>query len=568
MSVTIEEDTVNPDLLDKRLECPGFNVHFYLGNEESIPFEVQSSDFFVDLFMTRTPDAELGDELYEVLVVCDDGDANQPPATATVTVTISSLNEYSPYSPEDAYSISFSEETGLGQVVGSVGEGTGQYLIADEDGGEDGRLTFTALDDPPNPYFSVDPETGDIILLREVDYEKEGNLESSVRVHGCDRATPAILCPNVTVHLSLTAANDNDPQFEREQYQSSVEEGLHRGTEIPINITCTDSDVTVGSYGGMEVVSSTLGLVQLTDTSSGTARLLLTGALDYDFTNNTEIEIQLRCYDNANGAAQRTDAATVKIDILPTNDHRPQFTAQWYNTSVLESLPIGSLLLTAPCTDQDRDFGVFKEISLGQPSSAVEQTFFIHPTTGRLSLISTLDYDNPDTRSYVFSIECFDEGGNSVVSRVAISTLPVSDEPLTFQRPVFSFTVDRLTNIDGRVGQVVAIDGDQGQVPVIIYALETNELFDVDVEGYVVLTDYPNGDKPSFFNLTVEARDSEGAVEAQVYITITGPLSIVEAINVGTGVAGMIVILIIGTMVALCSYFCVKLHRGRSVCCL
>ena len=564
MSVTIVEDTVNPDLLQRQLECPGFNIDFYLANEEPIPFEVRGSDFFVDLFMTRTPDAELGDEQYRVLIVCDDGDPAQPPATATVTVTISSLNEYSPYSPQDTYSISFSEETGAGQVVGSVGDGSNQYLIADEDGGADGRLTFTALDDPPSPYFSLDPTTGDILLMRALDYdEEEVELESSVQIRGCDRATPVILCPNVTVNLSLTAANDNSPQFLRREYHSSVDEGLHRATEITINITCTDRDVGVGRYDGMEVMSSTLGLFELTDTSSGTAQLLLTGALDYDFTNNTELEIQLRCYDSERGATQRTDTATVKIEVLPINDHSPQFTAQWYNTSVLESLPVGSLLLTATCIDQDRDTGKLQAISLHQPSDEVEQTFSIHPATGQISLTATLDYDNPATRKYVFSIECSDEGGIEVISRVAISTLPVSDEHLTFQSPIFAFTVDRFTNIDSRVGQVVAIDGDQGQVPVIIYTLESNDLFDVDDEGYIVLTDYPTRDQQSFFNLTVEARDSEGVVAAQVHITISGPLSIVEAINVGTGVAGVTVVLTIGIMVSFCTYFCVKLYRGR-----
>lgn len=562
MSVTIEEDTVGPDLLERPLECPGFDNDFYLGNEEPIPFAVESDQFFVDLIMTRTPDTELGDELFEVLVVCDDRNPSPPPDTATVTVTITSRNEYTPYSPRDTYSISFSEATSADQVVASVGDGSDQYLVVDEDGGADGVLVFTALDDPPNPYLSVDPDTGDIILLRELDYEME-MLESAVEIHVCDQATPASLCPNVTISFSLTGINDNDPYFLKPLYHSSVEEGLHRATEIVVNITCVDRDVGVGSYEGMEVVSSTVGLVQLTDTSSGTAQLLLTAALDYDFTNNTEVEVQLFCYDNERGEAQRRATTTVKIEVLPANDHRPQFTTEWYNTSVVESLPVGSLLLTTVCSDQDRDFGKFKAISLLEPSSAVDQTFSIHPATGQLTLTATLDYDNPATRSYVFSIRCIDEGGLDATSKVAIFTLPVSDEHLLFQSSVFSFTVDRLTNIDSRIGQVVAIDGDQGQVPVISYSLESNDLFEIDNEGHIVLTEYPSRDKESFFNLTVEARDSEGVVEAQVHITISGPFSIVEAINVGTGGAGVIVVLIIGIMVAVCTYFCVKLYRGR-----
>ena len=550
-------------VLDRKLECPGFNVDFYLGNTEPIPFEVQGDIFFADVFMTRMPDSELGDELYEVLVVCDDGNPSPPPATATVTVTITSVNEYAPFSPRDSYSVSFSEANGAGQVVGSHGEGSNQYSVIDEDGGEDGKLTFSVLDDPPSPYFSLDLETGDIILLKELDYDVEGSLGSSLEIHVCDRATPASLCPNITINLNLTAVNDNDPRFLQPQYQAAVEEGLHRATELMLNISCTDLDVGVGSYEGMEVVSSTLGLVQLTDTTTGTAQLLLTAVLDYDFSNSTEFEVQLLCFDNDRGEAQRTDRAVVKIEVLPANDNWPQFSANWYNTSVLESLPVGSLLLTAPCTDQDRDFGHFKAIFLHQPSSAVNRTFSLEPATGQLTLAGTLDYEDPTARSHIFSIQCCDEGGLETTSRVAISTLPVSDEPLTLQTSVFSFTVDRLTAVDSTIGQVVAIDGDQGEVPVIVYSLETNDLFEIDEEGYIVLTDYLSQDKGSFFNLSVEARDSQGPVEGEVHITVSGPLSIVEVINVVIGGVGVLAVVIIGVMVAVCSYFCLKLYRGR-----
>ena len=558
VSVTIEEDSTELDVLDEKLECPGLYVDFYLGNTEPVPFEIQAFEFFADLSFTRMPDSELGDDVFEVLVVCDDGNPIQPPATATVTVTVTSRNEYEPFAPQDSYSLSFSEASMAGDVVGSLAGS-----ILDGDGGEDGRITFTALNHPPSPYFSIIPETGDLVLLTEVDYERVGELEASLEVHGCDRATPPALCPNITVNISLTSVNDNDPHFLQAQYHVFVEEGLHRATEIMTDITCSDEDVGEGSYEGMKVIESSLGLVELTDTASGTARLLLTAATDYDFTNNTEFEAVLSCYDNSEGDEQRTDSVTVKIEVVPANDHWPQFTAKWFNTSVLESLPVKSYLLTATCSDQDRDYGQFSSISLHQPSTAVNLTFSLEPETGRLTLAGTLDYDNLTTRNHVFSIKCSDEGGLEAISRVGISTLPVSDEPLTFPTSAFEFTVDRLTSIDSRIGQVKAIDGDQGEVPVIVYSLESNNLFEIDEEGYIVLTDHLSQDKGSFFNLSVSARDSQGLVEGRVLITVTGPLSIVGVINVVIGGVGIIVVIVIGLMVSLSTYFCWKLYRGR-----
>ena len=553
-------------VLDKLLECPTLYPEFYIGNEEAVPFEVlpdPTADFFVDLRFTRRPDAELGDEYYEVFVVCDDGNPSQPPATATVTVTVTSVNEYSPYAPHNSYSIAFSETARGGEVVGSTGVGPNQYYIADDDGGLDGRLTYTALNDPPNPYFTLSAETGDIILLSDLDYEKEGSLTSSVLIHGCDRVTPAIFCPNITVNLSLTPANDNDPHFQQSEYWVSVAEGLHRGTDLMAGITCTDDDIGEGSYAGIEVVSSTLDLIYiLADSETGTATLLLTAVVDYDFTNNTEFEVRLRCYDS--GEDVRSEYTTVHVEVLPTNDHSPEFTSEQFSTSVLESLPVDTSLLTAQCSDQDRDYGKLAAITLDNPSQRVNNTFYINPATGELTLTDTLDYDNPDTRVHIFTIRCSDEGDRAALSQITITTLPVSDEPLALESPVFQFAVDRLsTEIDSRVGQVIAIDGDQGEVAVIIYSLEYSDLFDIDDEGYIILTDYLTRDKGDFFNLTVEARDGQGAVQGQVEITVSSLLSPLGVISVVIGTFGLVVVAVIAALVVLCTYICWRLYCGR-----
>ena len=566
-SVTREEDSLNLNVLPKLLECPSFFPDFYIGNDpsESVPFDVvEVHPFFVGLRFTRPPDAELGDEFYRVLIVCDDRDPTPPPATTTVSVTITSRNEHSPYATQDSFSLSFSEAVEEGDVVGAAGEGVNQYLIEDDDGGEDGRLTYTALDDPHNPYIGLVPETGDLVLLSRLDYEKEGALSTSIEINGCDRATPTVLCPNITVLLTLTPVNDNDPQFAQPEYWVGVEEGLHRATELVSNITCTDADIDEGVYGRIEIGYTTLDFLDILPTSeTGRVVLLLTSALDYDFTNNTEFEAELHCYDNAREGGMRNTTAAVHIQVLPANDHPPVFTAEWFNTSVLESLPVDSHLLTVQCSDQDRDFGKFAAISLHQPTPLVNKTFHMGPTSGLLTLTAPLDYDNPATRHHIFTIRCSDNGGREAFSRISIGALPVGDEPVTLQSRIFHFSVDRLTGIGSRIGQVIAIDGDKGEIAAIIYTLEYSDLFDIDDEGYITLTDYLSRDKGDFFNLTVEVRDGQGAAEGWVEISVTGLFSLPGVINVVIGTFGLVVVIIITALVAVCSYYCWKLSRSR-----
>lgn len=561
-SVVREEDSNDLDVLSKPLLCEGIYPDFFIGNEEPVPFEVVSiEDFFVNLRFTRPPDTELGDEFYRVFIVCDDGYAGFPPATATVSVTITSRNEHLPYAPLDSYSIAFSEAVEGGSVVGSAGPGTNQYLIVDEDGGVDGVLTYTSLDDPPNPYITLDPESGDLLLISQLDYEKEGALTTSIQINGCDQLTPTYLCPNITIHFTLTSVNDNDPQFLQSEYWGAIEEGLHRASVLVSNITCTDADIAEGAYAGIEVVSSTLDFIEIVASEMGVATLLVTAALDYDFTNNTQFEAELRCYDDAQVGAMRNATAAVYIAVLPGNDHSPAFMSAWFNTTVLESLAVGSSLLTASCTDQDRDYGQFAAITFHQPSPLVNETFHIDPTTGLVTLIGPLDYDNPTTRHHIFTIRCCDEGGREALSRISIATLPVGDEPVTLQYPVTYLTVNRLTSVDSKIGQVIAIDGDEGEVAAIIYTLEYSDLFDIDDEGYIILTDYLDREKGDFFNLTVEVRDGQGADKGQVEISVKGLFSILGIINVVIGTFGLLVVIIITAMVAVCSYCCWKLYR-------
>ena len=567
VNATRVEDTPSlPVGLQRPLECQRTASAYMLFSivNEPIPFELvpdPNLPVFVDVHFTRPPDAELGDEYYEVLVECDDRNSRRgPPVTATVAVTIISVNEYSPYAPQDSYTITFPETTGAGEVVGSAGPGPNQYSIIDEDGGLDGRLHYTALDDPPNPYFTLEAETGVLTLQREVDYDVEGSFTSSMLIHGCDRATLSALCPNVTVTLILEPVNDNDPVFLQSVVSVTVEEGLHRGSVLG-TVTCSDADLGEGSYDSMKVISSTLELLQLSDTQNGTANLLLTAVLDYDSTNQTQFEAELRCYDSVSEGEVRSDNATVLIHMLPVNDNAPLFSAEWYNTTVLESLPVGSSLVRSQCSDHDRGYGELAGMQLYQPSSAVNRTFFLDPDTGQLTLTGTLDYDNPQTRNHIFTLRCWDEGGREGFANISISTLPVSDEPLVFQTPTFHISVDRLADVHSKIGQVIAIDGDKGEHPIIVYAIENNDLFDIDDEGYIILKDYLSRDKGDFFNLTVEARDSQGTIQGQVEVEVTGLLSFLGVINVVIGAFGLLVVIVIGVLVALCSYFCWKLYR-------
>jgi hypothetical protein len=41
------------------------------------------------------------------------------------------------------------------------------------------------------------------------------------------------------------------------------------------------------------------------------------------------------------------------VEIFDANDHSPIFTKAWYNATIPESLPVGTIVLTVKATDLD-----------------------------------------------------------------------------------------------------------------------------------------------------------------------------------------------------------------------
>ena len=566
---TVEEDTTTSLRLSliPLPECSRVTVFptFSILNE-NVPFTLSVSGFFfVEVYFTRPPDAELGDVYYEVEIECSDGNSQ---ATTIVAVNITSRNEYTPYARvTGSYSISFPETAEPGDVVSSLGQ---HNLIVDEDGGVDGVLSYETLN--TNTQFFVN-ETGEVILRQKFDFDRNGSSTSALHIRACDRSTDPFLCPNVTVMISVSPANEFDPVFSKDTLTVVIPEGFLINHALA-TITCTDEDVGDGGYGGMEVSSMSPhlgeggGKVELrTSAADGTEEVLLTAALDYDFSNQTEFEVVIRCFDlDSRGPGKvRSTYASVLIRLEPVNEFAPHFAAQWYNRSVLESVPVGSSLLSIGCSDLDRDEGRLAGIELYQPSQEDSAAFFLHPDTGILTLLQTLDYDNPDVRNHILTVRCYDDGGLDAVARISLSTLPVSDEPIAFLQPVFQFTVERLTEVNSRIGQVIVIDGDEGEVPVVVYSLEFNDMFEIDEEGYVILLVSLTRDKADFFNLSVTAidtsgTDTNGPVRARVELSVTGLFSLVEVIYVTSAGFGLVAIVIIVVLVILCSSFCFKLY--------
>ena len=248
----------------------------------------------------------------------------------------------------------------------------------------------------------------------------------------------------------------------------------------------------------------------------------------------------------------------VNIIVSSADDNSPQFSSDTYEVSYPESIPVGTPIITAVCTDNDRGAGEFAGIEIYQPTSELWQ--LPNTTNGTVVLSKTLDYES--AQMHEFTLRCYDTVGRADFATVTVNVLPVNDNKPQFSQSEYVFVMSRtISPLDGsEVGRVQAVDLDLGNGRTITYSMEENDNFAIDAnEGIILLEDYILSTEGNYFNMTVSAFDGDFSDTAQVIITVSGPLSLIDAVVVCLG--GLILILV---LLFTCTCICYACKYGTS----
>uniref|UniRef100_A0AAX7TEQ5 Protocadherin-16 n=1 Tax=Astatotilapia calliptera TaxID=8154 RepID=A0AAX7TEQ5_ASTCA len=172
-------------------------------------------------------------DTYELRVMATD--SGMPPlrAESSFTIQVIDINDNPPLFDQPVYR----------QVIPEVvfpGSFVLQVTARDKDQGPNGDISYSILQDGSAYYswFSIDSITGIITTLSQLDYEK--NPSPSITVVATDGGKPS-LSSTAVVNIFLQDINDNEPVFERNFYNVSVEENTAPGTCFG-HVLATDRD--------------------------------------------------------------------------------------------------------------------------------------------------------------------------------------------------------------------------------------------------------------------------------------------------------------------------------------
>ena len=547
-----------------QIQCKGGEINsteFYISND--VPFHLEhnvGNSNIANLVRTTELDYDSDPSVYKFPVTCNDSSGS---VTDNVTVNILPENDNYPTFEILDTPITIPETTAAGTVLASQDSGGAQIIASDEDRGEDGVLRFRFLSptDDAIEAFSINETDGTISLKKPFDSETDGIfLSLHVNVVVCDGTRDTDTCPLISVPIFIFSANEFDPQFSLPSYNTSelfYYEGEYSELVIAA-VQCSDSDVGIGGFEGIHLVNTSLPLV-LVAVEEGRADIVLNGSLDLEKIRETEVKVHLQCSDS--GEPARQDTATVTLHIQGIDDNLPEFSDDMYNVLVNESHPVNTEVLAVQCSDADYGTGALEGLEMMNACRDVATTFHIDGDSGTITLTHSLDYDT-DTQSYEFKVVCRDTAGNEAVAGVTITVMGVNDEPVTFTRSQYSFTVNRLGTAPGMVvGQVETQDRDLGLQPNTTYSIEANPHFDINSDGQVLLKKFIFRLEGGHFRLNVTASDGvNDEATAQVIVAVEGPLSLLEIVII---VAGVLVLGLITIVLSCCCYCVTKRIRKK-----
>ncbi|XP_069349341.1 protocadherin-23 [Eulemur rufifrons] len=358
----------------------------------------------------------------------------------------------------------------------------------------------------PGAKFAIDQNTGVVVLVETLDFEKVAEYELLIQISdSVHHAEGAVL-------VRVLDVNDNPPVFARDFYQVTVPESAPVGYSV---LTVSATDVESNENISYRILSSSKAF--FIDPVNGTI-----------FTTNPILlldkisTIQFLVEANDGGLPDLKALTLVEIEIQDLNNHAPEFTVEYYNLSVSEDTLIGTTLVTFSTIDHDwtreNTYVEYSIISGNSQKHFHVETSFIHSAhpykqVGHLVLLRSLDREA--TASHKLVILASDRGCPplSATTVISIEVLDVNDNPPQFSSPDYHVHVKESTPLGSHITVVSADDHDVGSHAEIIYHLisgdEKGHFYLEEKTGVLYLSKPLDYEEMIKFILTVQASDEE-----------------------------------------------------------
>ncbi|KAK3535565.1 hypothetical protein QTP70_016835 [Hemibagrus guttatus] len=382
-----------------------------------------------ELVVIKELDREMESSFELTLFAWDKG--NPPKSGSTkVNVIVLDSNDNSPMFEENAPIVDLPEDVVRGTVVFNL-------HATDPDQGANGEVVYSLSKHAPldvERLFSVDPQTGAVVLKGLLDFEEKRLYE--VDIQAKDRGHNAIPS-HCKMQVRVQDVNDNAPRIHitwtpPDSPVATVLEGETNETFLALVMV---SDADSGPNGEVQVqIQQGSGPFRLKQIHGDNYIIVTNGSLDRE--RQMKYNITLLARDS--GVPYLSCVRHLTVNVLDENDNAPVFSKTLYTGVFNENNAPGFHILTVEAHDVDLDlsgrvsYSIRESNELGTPTAF----FSVHPTSGAIIAQQSLDYEESPT--YSFTVEAVDHGYPPMTSSATVLIMiedvndnyPIIREPL------------------------------------------------------------------------------------------------------------------------------------------
>ncbi|XP_046579033.1 protocadherin Fat 4-like [Haliotis rubra] len=365
-------------------------------------------------------------------------DGGVPSRSATSVVVINVLRNLFPpvFMNVDFFRTSIKETLTVGSNIADV-----NATDADTTAPENTIQYSIEGDDVAPEYFFINPNTGEITLLKPVE-----NININlfrIRTTATDGGSPG---RSAVTYVEVTVLRETGRlAFTLPYYRVVISEN----TEVNKNILFALAQPGIASYRVLGISPAPTFF----DVSSQIGAIAVRRDLRLDPARLTFYQLQIEATATLDISVQ---TATTVVNITVTrNENGPVFTDNSYVTSIRDTTVIGTVVLTVTASDMDGDLVDYRMLD----SNSAGTYFYLNPRTGQLSTKISLREIN--LQSFQFQIQAGDQRAPERTSRSNVTIVIERDQ----QRPQFVddpyTTAVQETTVNGStVYQVSAFDAD------------------------------------------------------------------------------------------------------------
>ncbi|XP_048704615.1 protocadherin-7 isoform X1 [Caretta caretta] len=318
---------------------------------------------------------------YNVVIVAVDSGSPSLSSNNSLLVRVADTNDNPPVFGQAVLEVSFPENNSPGERVATV-------AATDADSGKNAEIFYSLEPSPlsseaPGGIFSIDPDSGDVLVQAVLDREQRDTYEFQVTAR--DKGAPA-LQGSTTVVVRVADRNDNEPRFMQDVFTFYVKENLQPNSPVGM-VTVMDSDRGRNAELSLSIQpgeqDQAAGIFSI-ENDTGT----IYSTVSFDREQQTSYTFKVKALDG--GEPPRSATATVNLFVMDENDNPPAVT--FPSNSSYTVLPPSSNLRTVVATvlATDADTGLNADLNFSIVGGNPFKLFEIDPASGVVSLVGKL----------------------------------------------------------------------------------------------------------------------------------------------------------------------------------